>query len=154
MHGEFEFGRHYLQARILSEFALARHLGVVVESADDHGLVLSAPLPPNANHKGTAFGGSLFSVAVLAGWAWVARDLALAGLAADAVIQESTMRYLTPVAGTLRARLVAPSAAQSEKFRKMLKRAGRGRICLEVKIRQGETVATEFEGVFAAVVRS
>ena len=28
---------------------------------------------PNANHKGTAFGGSLFCVAVLTGWAWATR---------------------------------------------------------------------------------
>ena len=47
--------------------AHAHRFGIVVETADDEGIVLSAPLAPNANYKGTAFGGSLFSIAVLTG---------------------------------------------------------------------------------------
>lgn len=152
MQDKLAFGKEYLQDRITSEFAVARHIGVVVESADDEGIVLSAPLAPNANHKGTAFGGSLFSVAVLTGWSWLTCYLATAGLAADAVIQESTMRYLVPVHGVLRATLTPPSEAQIRQFRKMLRRAGRGRIRLKVDIHQGETLATEFEGVFAAAI--
>ena len=148
-----DFGREYLQHRIVSEFALARHIGIVVDYADARGVALHAPLAPNSNYKGTAFGGSLFSVAVLAGWAWVTRYLAAADLAADAVIQESTMRYLAPVEGALRAAVVAPSKIQVDKFRKMLERAGRGRINLTVQIHQGDTLATVFDGVFAAAVR-
>lgn len=153
MKPEPAFGKAYLQRLITTEFALARHMGIVVESADDSGIVLCAPLAPNANYKGSAFGGSLFSIAVLTGWSWVTRYLAAAGVAADAVIQESTVRYLTPVEGELRAMLGAPSTAQIEKFRKMLQRAGRGRIRLKVDIRFGQKVATEFEGVFAAALR-
>ena len=148
-----QFGRDYLQRRIVEEFALARHIGIVVDTADDEDLVLEAPLHANANFKGTAFGGSLFSLAVLTGWAWVTRYLATTDLAADAVIQESTMRYLLPVQGMLRATLVSPSALEIEKFRKMMCRAGRGRIALTVHIHEGATLATEFEGVFAAAVR-
>jgi len=153
MQDESMFGKDYLQFRITSEFALARHIGIVVERADDSGIILSAPLLPNANYKGTAFGGSLFSVAVLTGWAWVSRYLDATGLAADAVIQESTIRYLVPVHGTLRATLRLPKPEQVEKFRKMLQRAGRGRIRLFVDVHHGQTPATEFEGVFAAALR-
>jgi thioesterase domain-containing protein len=147
------FGKDYLQDRITSEFALARHIGIVVESAGEQGIVLCAPLAANANDKGTAFGGSLFSVAVLTGWAWVARYLDATHLTADAVIQESTIRYLVPVHGVLRATLIPPHTAHVEKFRKMLQRAGRGRIRLKVDIRQEETLASEFEGVYAAAIR-
>ena len=150
---ESPFGRTYLQDRITSEFPLARHMDIVVESADEQGIVLCAPLGPNANYKGTAFGGSLFSIAVLTGWAWITRYLDATQLAADAVIQESTIRYLVPVHGVLRATLAPPAAAHIEKFRKMMQRAGRGRIRLKVDIRQGNTLAGEFEGVFAAALR-
>ncbi len=158
MQDESMFGKDYLQFRITSEFALARHIGIVVERADDSGIILSAPLLPNANlpnanYNGTAFGGSLFSVAVLTGWAWVSRYLDATGLAADAVIQESTIRYLVPVHGTLRATLRLPNPEHVEKFRKMLQRAGRGRIRLVVDVHHGQTPATEFEGVFAAALR-
>ena len=147
------FGKDYLQKRILAEFSLAAPIGVAVESADDAGITLLAPLGPNANDKGTAFGGSLFSLAALAGWAWVTRYLETHRLAADAVIQESTIRYLTPVHGALRARLAAPAPAQTEHFRRMLERAGRGRILLSADIHQGQSLATHFEGVYAAALR-
>jgi thioesterase domain-containing protein len=147
------YGIDYLQRRLIEEFPLARHLGVGVEAADDATLVLRAPFAPNANFKGTAFGGSLFSVAVLTGWAWAARYLASRQFSADAVIQESSIRYLAPVRGELRAVLNTPRADSVEKFRKMLSRAGRGRICLEVEVRDGGVLATAFEGVFVAVSR-
>ncbi len=148
-----DFGRDYLQHRIVSEFALAQHIGIVVESADDAAVVLRAPLTPNANYRGTAFGGSLYSLAVLTGWAWVTRYLAARGVAADAVIQESSTRFLAPVQGELRASAAAPTAAQIDKFQKMLQRAGRGRIRLRVDIHYDQTLATLFEGVFAAAMR-
>ena len=148
-----KFGCDYLQDRIVGEFTLARHLGIVVESADDSAVVLRAPLAANANYKGTAFGGSLYSVAVLTGWAWVTRYLAARDLAADAVIQESNVRFLAPVQGELRASVAAPPDAQIDKFRKMLQRAGRGRIRLRVEINYDQTLATLFEGVFAAAMR-
>lgn len=149
-----DYGTEYLQNRIVSEFALARHIGIVVESAGDHGIVLRAPLAPNANYKGTAFGGSLYSIAVLTGWAWVTCYLAARELGADTVIQDSTMRFLTPVKGELLASASAPSASQIDKFLKMLQRAGRGRIELRVDIQAGQTVAALFDGVFAAVMRT
>ena len=125
------FGREYLQDLIGREFSLARHIGVVVESADDAAVVLRAPLAPNANHQGTAFGGSLYSLSVLTGWAWLTRYLAARDLAADAVIQESKTRFLIPVEGELRARAESPPEAHIAKFCKMLQRAGRGRISLQ-----------------------
>ena len=153
MHAHSRFGKDYLQERISAEFPLARHIGIVVERADDGGIVLCAPLGQNSNYKGTAFGGSLFSVAVLTGWAWVTRYLAEVQLAADAVIQESTIRYLAPVHGTLRASLAPPAAPQIDKFLRMLRRAGRGRIGLAVQIHHELTLATQFEGTFAAALR-
>ncbi len=132
---------------------LARHIGIVVESADDSCVVLRAPLALNANYKGTAFGGSLYSVAVLTGWAWFTRYLAARDLPADAVIQESNMRFLAPVQGELRACAAAPPDAQIDKFRKMLQRAGRGRIRLRVEIIYDQTLAALFDGVFAATLR-
>lgn len=148
-----EFGASFLQRLIDVDIALAKHIGVLVESADDHTLVLSAPLKPNANHKGTAFGGSLYSLAALAGWAWVTRHLAIRDISAEAVIQGSNMRFLQPVHGELRAHLLAPAAADIDKFRKMLERAGRGRIELRVELRNGTAVAALFEGLFAAAMR-
>jgi thioesterase domain-containing protein len=148
-----EFGVEYLQELINREIVLARPMGVIVEAANDAGIVLRAPLPPNANHKGTAFGGSLYSLAVLTGWAWLTRFVACADINADAVIQESSMQFLVPVKGDLRAVIAAPAEAEVDKFRKLLLRAGRARIRLRVEMHQGDKLATVFEGLFAAAMR-
>ena len=150
---QVSFGTDYLQKRIDREIALAKSMGVIVESADDAGVILRAPLAPNANHKGTAFGGSLYALAVLAGWAWASRYLAAHELAADAVIQESSMRFLAPVHGELRASIEVPAAAEIDKFYRMLVRAGRGRIRLRVDLHHQETLAAVFDGLFAAATR-
>ena len=150
---EAPYGVEYLRRRILEEFPLARHIGIEVEYAADDRLVLSAPFEPNANHNGTAFGGSQFSIAVLTGWAWATRYLAARQVTADAVIQESTIRYLAPARGPLRAVLQAPLPEVVEKLRRMLRRAGRGRIRLNVDVHDGAQLVTQFHGVFAVSIR-
>ena len=147
------YGVEYLRRRIHDEFPLARHIGIEVGLAADDGLVLSAPFEPNANHNGTAFGGSQFCIAVLAGWAWATRFLAVRQVAADAVIQESSIRYLAPARGPLRAILQPPLPEAVEKFRRMLRRAGRGRIRLNVDVHDGPRLVTQFHGVFAVSIR-
>jgi thioesterase domain-containing protein len=147
------YGVDHLRRRLVDEFPLARHMGIDVETANDTTVVLRAPFAPNTNFKSTAFAGSLFSVAVLTGWAWVTRYLASREFLADAVLQESSIRYLVPVRGELRAALHPPRAEAVEKFLRMLDRAGRGRIRLEVEIRDGTTLATHFEGLFVAAIR-
>jgi thioesterase domain-containing protein len=148
-----EYGADYLQNRIDREIMLAKPMGVIVETADETSLILRAPLAPNANHKGTAFGGSLYSLAVLTGWAWITRFLASRELDADAVIQESNMRFLVPVHGEMRACIEIPTEAEVNKFQRMLVRADRGRIRLVVNIHQGSKLATVFDGLFAAAMR-
>ena len=148
-----DYGADYLQRRLDRDFALARHIGVRAEAADDRRVVLSAPLAPNTNDKGTAFGGSLFSLAVLAGWGWATRYLAVRQVDAEVLIQESTIRYLAPAKGELRAALEAPAAAAAQKFRSMLVRAGRGRIRLQVGVFDGKTLATQFDGLYVALIR-
>jgi thioesterase domain-containing protein len=147
------YGVQYLRRRLHAEFPLARHIGIEVEFAADDGLVLSAPIEPNANHNGSAFGGSQFCIAVLTGWAWATRYLAARQVAADAVIQESNIRYLAPAYGPLRAILQPPLPEAVDKFRRMLRRAGRGRIRLNVEVHDGAKLVTRFRGVFAVTIR-
>jgi thioesterase domain-containing protein len=146
------FGVEYLRRRLHDEFPLARHIGVEVELATDEQLELSAPFEPNVNHNGTAFGGSQFCLAVLTGWGWATRYLAARQVAADAAIQESTIRYLAPARGPLRAILQPPLPESVDKLRKMLERAGRGRIRLNVDVQSGATLVTHFHGLFAVSI--
>ena len=57
-----------LRAKLRRDMPITKALGLRVVGREGAGLVLSSPLAPNINHKGTAFAGSLNATATLAGW--------------------------------------------------------------------------------------
>ena len=66
-------------------------------TSDEDMLSLLAPLAPNVNDKGCAFGGSLVSLMTLAGWGLVKLALDRQGRDCDIYVQDSDVRYLAPV---------------------------------------------------------
>jgi thioesterase domain-containing protein len=138
-----------LQTRILTDIPLARHIGVRVLEFDGASLVLGAPLAANSNHKGTAFGGSLFSLAVLAGWGLLTAKLRERGIEGELVIQDSRVSYLAPVTGDLTARAVLPAAPELARFMRAVDRYRKGRVRLHVSVEHGGREAFHFEGTFA-----
>ena len=135
----------FLHARI----PLARAMGVQVESYDASGLVLTAPLGPNHNHHGTAFGGSLATLATLAGYTLLWLELDDRG--SHIVIQESQIRYRLPVRGELRA--VAPRLGKVRlaAFRQAYQATGKARLGLPISIASEGKVCVEFKGTFVAL---
>jgi thioesterase domain-containing protein len=145
---------HALEERILDEIALARHIGVRAREYTGAQLVLAAPLAANSNHHGTAFGGSLFSLAVLAAWGLLGLKLAERGVAGEIVIQQSRVQYRKPVTADFYARCFAPESDDLDKLVQTLERRGRGRIALIATIEQDGRTAVELEGTFAVVRRA
>ncbi len=72
-----------------------------VSEYDGQCLVLAAPLAPNVNDKGCAFGGSLVSLMTLACWGLATLRLGEAGHAAEVFVQDSMVNYLEPVWGEI-----------------------------------------------------
>ncbi len=75
----------YLHAHI----PVTRSLGAAAVRWDGAALALRAPLAPNLNHRGTAFGGSMSALAILAGWGVVHLALRARGLETRLVVQRS-----------------------------------------------------------------
>jgi len=76
---------------------LTRSMDVQLAACGSGTLSLRAPLAPNANDKGCAFGGSLVSLMTLNGWALVELPLRERGMACDIFVGTSTVRYLAPL---------------------------------------------------------
>ena len=131
------------------QIPLTRAMGVRVESFGVDGLVLAAPLEPNHNHLGTAFGGSLAALATLAGYALVWLELGDRG--SHVVIRDSTIRYLRPVRGELRAVCSRPDATAIEEFKARFSLEGKARITFGVVVVDSGEPAVEFEGTFVAL---
>ena len=136
------------------EIPRSRAMGVRVVRADQNGMVLGAALAPNLNHKQTAFGGSLNSLATLACWGLIQLLVRDRGPAVTVVIQESSVQFLKPVMRDFEAICPPPPAAALEKFLRTLEHKGRARLELEATIHSSGEIALRFRGRFVAYDRT
>jgi thioesterase domain-containing protein len=134
-----------LEHTLHHEIPISREMGISVIAYDGKQLRLAAPLAPNINHKCTAFGGSLYSLAVLCGWGMVHLKLAEAGLHKHIVIQQANIRYLLPVAHDMQAECNLDDASL-QRFLVTLNKHGRARLSLDVVIKHNDQAAVEFSG--------
>lgn len=130
-------------------------LQLSLDQADDSGVRLSAPLAPNVNDKGCAFGGSLVSLLTLAGWSLVTWRLMRAGVDADVFVAESQVQYLKPVFGDLHAHARLQEEANFDSFITTLKTRGRARIAVvaETPLADGG-IATACQSRYAAILKT
>ena len=136
-----------LEHTLHSEIPLSQAMGIRVTNYDGASLCLTAPLAPNINHKSTAFGGSLYSVAVLCGWGLLHIKLAEMGCRKHIVIQDGHIRYLLPVNTDMQAECRLDGSA-FERFTQTLKKHGRARLALNASILQNGRTAVTFIGSY------
>jgi thioesterase domain-containing protein len=132
---------HALERSLREGIPLARAMDVRVLDYDGNRLALGAPLAPNVNDKGNAFGGSLSSLLTLSAWGLVNLKLAEAGLAADVYIQDANLTYLAPVWGELIAEAYAEGDAWPG-FIEAMRDKGRARITLLAEIAGADGAGT------------
>jgi len=132
-----------------AKIPLTAAMRVRVESWDERQLVVTAPLEPNHNHLGTAFGGSLAALLVLAGYGllW----LELGDAESHIVVRKSSFEYLLPVKGSLRAICPRPSREVMDEFKQAFARRGKARLELHATIEHEGKTAVEFRGLFVAL---
>lgn len=135
------------EAYLHAQIPLTRAMGMRVTPAEA-GFAIEAPVALNSNHLQTAFGGSINSVATLAGYTYL--WLALRDTSAHVVVRESTIRFLRPIRETIRAICLAPEPEALTAFRQALETNGRAPIKLHVRVEEHGSVAAEFVATFVA----
>lgn len=80
---------------------ISKVMGISVVSYDSESLAVAAPLAPNINPHQSAFGGSLFSIAALAGWGLIQLKLSELLLDCNTVVMSGEVSYKRPVLGQL-----------------------------------------------------
>lgn len=116
-----------LERFILDGIPLARSMQLHIAAYDGQRLTMTAPLAPNINDKGCAFGGSLASLMTIACWALVEARLREHGADCDVFVADSTVRYLDPVWDDLRAEATIAPGADWTTFLGTLDARGRAR---------------------------
>ena len=143
-----------LEREVLEGIPLARAMALRVETWDGATLGLAAPLAPNVNDKGCAFGGSLASLMTLAGWGLLTLALGARGIVADIYVQDSSIRYLAPVWQDFRAvaRLAPPDGIEDFVAAFGARGTARPRLYCTVPLADGSDAAV-LEAAFVAIAR-
>jgi thioesterase domain-containing protein len=139
-----------LERFIRDTIPLARQIDVHLRAWRDDALVLAAPLAPNVNDKGCAFGGSLASVMTLAGWALVELALRQRGFDCDVFVAHSELRYLAPVWADFEALATLAPEQDWDSFIATLRERGRARIQVHCRVPAVEGDAATLEARFVA----
>jgi len=132
---------------------MTRHLGISVRAWDGESLHLSAPLEPNLNHRQTAFGGSVASVAIMAGWSLVHLRLLERDLECRLVIQTSHMEFLRAVETDFEAVATSPAGESWDRLFAGLERRSAGRIDVASDVLASGELVAEHTGRYVALSR-
>lgn len=109
---------------------------------------LKVPLQAHINHKGTAFGGSLYNSAVLACYLLVYSEMTAIGVSSDSfVISEGSMKYIKPVEGDFEVK-VGWSQVQLDSMVTALRAKKKARWTLFAEIECSGVKCAEFQGRF------
>lgn len=133
-----------------NEIPLTKSLGLEIVSIDEKGARIRAPLGPNHNHLGGAFGGSLATMMILSGYIWLYDALLKNNHHAHVILFKEESEYLLPVKTDIEVLALTPSAAEWKKFEEIYLRKGTGRLVLHSEIRLPEGIAARFRGEFVA----
>lgn len=145
-----EFERH-----ILADIPLARAMQLQVSSFDGDRLTLAAPLAPNINDKGCAFGGSLVSLLTLAGWGLIVLKLRELNRECDVYVQGSAVRYLAPVWEDFTARGCLAEEESWEAFASTLAARGRARLVVDCRVTLADgSDACTLQARFVAIAKT
>jgi thioesterase domain-containing protein len=123
-----------LETTVLAQIPLARAMQLRLRDYDGDRLTIAAPLAPNINDKGCAFGGSLVSLLTLAGWSLIVLKLRALGSACDVYVQDSTVRYLAPVWDDFIAQARLAEGESWETFASTLAARGRARLTVDCRV--------------------
>lgn len=142
-----------LTAFLHEQIPLSRAMDLHVAECGPGHLVLEAPLEPNKNHLGTAFGGSLHVLPTLTCYTGLWLTLRAAGLDGHVVLTHSRADYHEPVTGPLRAIWQHPGDATLSDWLRKVRRYKKARIELSATVEgTADRPAVEFRGMFAAVL--
>ncbi len=144
-----------LERLLLAQIPLARAMELRIRDYDGDHLAIAAPLAPNINDKGCAFGGSLVSLLTLAGWGLIVLKLRELDRACDVYVQDSAVRYLAPVWDDFTAQARLAPGESWDTFASALAARGRARLSVDCRVALADGAdACTLQARFVAIAKA
>ena len=126
-------------------------MGISVSFIDSKTVSLTSPLSPNINHKDTAFGGSLSSLAILSCWTLIHYKLDEITKNYNLVVQKSQINYHAPVNGEFTSTCKLKDVKDWIRFKDSLFKFGKARIILQSEVWSNNRLSCTHTGVYVAI---
>ncbi len=139
-----------LTSKILEAIPLSSAMQFSIDHLDLDDIRVSAPLSPNINIHGTGFAGSLYSIAVLTGWALCMHIIDESEIDAELVVARAEIAYRAPVVSDIECSCSA-SEEQRDEFLKAFRERGKGRLVLDITV--GDLPQASLHATFVAIAR-
>jgi len=136
--------------RLHQQVPLSKHLGVNVSDYRDYAVTVEAPLEPNINSHGTAFAGSLYSVAAVTGVSLINLSLMDHGIEPSVLLVRAEVTYVKPVAHDIKASAVVEEST-FKAFLGALKNKGKSRIDINIEVESDGEAAMTLAAHFAVL---
>ncbi len=134
-----------LQDKIRNTIPLSEAMQFEIMELDANSIRVHAPLSPNINIHGTGFAGSIYSLAVLTGWAMCMHILTLENIKGELVVGKAEIKYRSAVTGDIECKCTVEKAAR-QSFVERILRKGKSKLELEVIV--GSEVNAVFVGSY------
>lgn len=135
--------------KLSHDIPLTQHLGYEIVEAHPTKVHLRARLAENINHKGTGFGGSIYTLAVLAAYSLVYLGLEAENIHTNnIVIQKGDIQYLKPVTGDFDIICEFNKPEAYQKFFYCLERWNKVRELMKVQVLCKGELCARLDGVF------
>jgi thioesterase domain-containing protein len=141
-----------LTAYLHQQIPLTAAMQISVSQCENSAITLAAPLAPNRNHTDTAFGGSISTLGIAAGWSLLHVAILDRGISAKLLIQNSSTDFLRPADGDLKATAAFATPESMEEFFATLKDRRRARIEIESRILSRGVVVATHKGTYVAIL--
>ncbi len=140
-----------LQNLLHKEIPITKALAIEVLDLELERIIIKAPFQQNKNIHNTAFAGSIYTTATLAGWSLVTNFLESNNLKGSVVLAKGEIKYLKPITGDIIARTTLGSEQALVKFNKQLESKGRARLSLIIDVIEDEQIKAQLKGNFAVI---
>lgn len=117
----------------------------------DNYLTARAPLEPNINDKGSAFGGSQAALMSIVGWGVVWLETRKANLDCDIVIHKGEITWLLPLRDEILIQCQVPDVDAMKAFKRTFAKRGKAALKLYVTTSDGENITSEFNCRYVAI---
>lgn len=139
-----------MNAFLHGEIPLTKVMGMTCVAWDGRAVTLTAPLEPNVNHADTAFGGSISTMGIMAGYCLAHLLLAERRISNRLLIQQSSVEFLRPIDDQMTSRACAPADAAA--FIELLQKKRRARLTITSEVSCKGMLAARHTGIYVAML--